>query len=231
MNEGWKEEYKALPKAGSHRLIDFEEASVVTDRPPAFPPQFLSVSGRKPYANMWVDLAPLVCVGRPEYRGIEVVGRLPLGIGLPSEELPSEEAQKAQYNVTIPLYSGLTGTKGIELIGATRSERIEVQHDQPAGECSEWEAWHNRRPGAPPTLIVTGKCKFPDESYQAKLRRREPQGINPKDLLLELIVTEEPGWEEMEPTLEVRYEEQTDFEYDTVTILPDVVTVPVKVAH
>jgi len=49
--------------------------------------------------------------------------------------------------------------------------------------------------------------------------------------LLELIVTEEPGWEEMEPTLEVRYEEQTDFEYDTVTILPDVVTVPVKVAH
>jgi hypothetical protein len=231
MNEEWKEEYKALPKAGSHRLIDFEEASVVTDRPPAFPPQFLSVSGSKPYANMWVDLAPLVCVGRPEYRGIEVVGRLPLGIGLPSEELPSEQAQKAQYNVTIPLYSGLTGTKGIELICATRSERIEVQHDPPAGECSEWEAWHDRRPGAPPTLIVTGKCKFPDESYQAKLRRREPQGINPKDLLLELIVTEEPDWEEMESTLEVRYEEQTDFEYDTVTILPDVVTVPVKVAH
>jgi hypothetical protein len=80
-------------------------------------------------------------------------------------------------------------------------------------------------------VIDLGKCKFPDESYQAKLRRRELQGINPKDLLLELIVTEEPGWEEMEPTLEVRYEEQTDFEYDTVTILPNVVTVPVKVAH
>jgi hypothetical protein len=180
---------------------------------------------------MWVDLAPLVCFGRPEYWGIEVVGRLPLGIGLPSEGPPSEEAQKAQYNVTISLYSGLTGTEGIELIGATRTQRIEVQHDPPVGECSEWEAWHNRRPGAPPTLIVTGKCKFPDESYQAKLRRREPQGINPKDLLLELIVTEEPGWEEMELSLEVRYEEQTDFEYDTVTILPDVVTVPVKVAH
>jgi hypothetical protein len=54
MNEEWKEEYEALPKAGSHRLIDFEQANVVTDRPPAFPPQFLMVSGSKPYANMWV---------------------------------------------------------------------------------------------------------------------------------------------------------------------------------
>jgi hypothetical protein len=60
-NEGWKEKYEALPKAGSHRLIDFEQANVVTDRPPAFPPQFLMVT----------------------------------------------------YDVTIPLYSGLTGTKGI----------------------------------------------------------------------------------------------------------------------
>jgi hypothetical protein len=28
MNEGWIEEYEALPKAGSHRLIDFERAEV-----------------------------------------------------------------------------------------------------------------------------------------------------------------------------------------------------------
>jgi hypothetical protein len=36
MDEGWKEDYEALPKAGSHRLIDFEQASVVTDRRPHF---------------------------------------------------------------------------------------------------------------------------------------------------------------------------------------------------
>ena len=36
MNEEWKEDYEALPKAGSHRLIDFDEARVVTDRPPHF---------------------------------------------------------------------------------------------------------------------------------------------------------------------------------------------------
>jgi hypothetical protein len=63
-----------------------------------------------------------------------------------------------------------------------------------------------------------------------ELRRRHPQGINPKDLLLELIVTEQRGWEEKETTLEARYEEQMDFEYETVTILnilPAGVTVPV----
>jgi hypothetical protein len=231
MNEGWKEDYEALPKAGSHRLINFEEASVVTDRPPAFPPQFLEVSGRKPYANMWVDLAPLAYVRHPEYWGIEVVGRLPLGIGLPSEELPSEEvlgeAQKAQYIVTIPLYSGITGTEGIELIGATRSERIEVRHEPTAGECSEWSAWRNLEPGGPVSLHVTGECRFPDTRYEIELRRREPQGINPKDLLLELIVTERRGWADEETTLTTHYSEQTDFEYETVTILPDGVVVPV----
>jgi hypothetical protein len=220
MNEGWIENYEALPKAGSHRLLDFEQASVVTNRPPAFPPQFLSVSGRKPHANMWVVLAPLVYVGRPEYWGIEVVGRLPMGIGLPSKKMAKEEAR---YNVSFPLYNGLTGTKGIEIIGATRSERIEVQHKQPAGECSNWSAWRNREPGGPMSLLVTGECKFPDDRYQVELRRRELQGINPKDLLLELIVTEKRGWTEPveETTLEARYEEQTDFEYETVTILPD----------
>jgi hypothetical protein len=30
MNEGWAQEYEALPKAGSHRLIDFDQAEVVT---------------------------------------------------------------------------------------------------------------------------------------------------------------------------------------------------------
>jgi hypothetical protein len=225
MNEGRIEEYEALPKAGSHRLIDFERAEVWgLDSDP--PQEFVAVSGRKPYANMWVDLAPLMYVGRPGYRGIEVVGRLPLGIGLPSEGQPSDEAQ---YNVTIPLY-GITGTEGIEIIGATRSERIEVPHEQTPGECSDWYAWRNREPGGPVILHVMGECRFPDTRYMVELRRRHPQGINPKDLLLELIVTEQRGWEEKETTLEARYEEQTDFEYETVTILnilPAGVTVPV----
>jgi hypothetical protein len=224
MNEGWIEDYEALPKAGSHRLIDFEEASVVTNRPPAFPPQFLSVSGRKPYANMWVDLAPLAHVGRPDYWSIEVVGRLPVGIGLPSEE--------AQYELSVPLY-GLTGTEGIEIIGATRSERIEVPHEQTAGECSNWYAEWNFQPPSTPYLEVWAECTFPNARYKVVLRRREPQGINPKDLLLERIVTELEGGADEETTLgrlDFGYVEEIrdhDLVPETVTILPDAVTVPV----
>jgi hypothetical protein len=33
---------------------------------------------------------------------------------------------------------------------------------------------------------------------------------------------------QVETTVEVSYQEETDFEYDTVTILPDGPTVPVK---
>jgi hypothetical protein len=175
---------------------------------------------------MWVDLAPLMYVGRLGYWGIEVVGRIPLG-GLPSEGLPSDEAQS---NVSIPLYSGITGTEGIAIISATLSVRIEVPHEQTPGECSDWYAWRNREPPGPVILFVTGECKFPDTRYMVELRRRHPQGINPKDLLLELIVTEQRGWEKKETTLEARYEEQTDFEYKAVNILnilPAGMTVPV----
>jgi len=164
---------------------------------------------------MWVDLAPQAYLGSPEYRGVEVVGRLPVGIRLPSE---------SQYELSILLY----GTDGIEIIGATHSERIEIQHEQTAGECSEWSAWRNLQPGGPVSLHVTGECKFPDTRDEIELRRREPQGINPKDLLLELIVTEQRGWADEETTLKAHYEEQTDFEYETVTILPDGVTVRVE---
>jgi hypothetical protein len=56
---------------------------------------------------------PLIYIQQPEYWGIEVVGCLP-GIGLP----------EAPYTISIPL-DGITGTKGIEVIGATRSEKRE----------------------------------------------------------------------------------------------------------
>ena len=80
----------------------------------SLPPQFiLTVSGEKPYANMEVELSPLIYIQRPEYWGIEVVGHLPGGIRLPV---------MTPYTVSLPL-AGLLGTKGIEIIGATRSER------------------------------------------------------------------------------------------------------------
>lgn len=105
---------QALPTPQSCRIIDFESAQVVTlrTRPPR---RVLTVSGQKPYFNMTVSLSPLVYIQQPEYWGIEVVGCLP-EVGLPAV---------APYVVSLDL-SGIIGTRGIEVIGASRSERIDV---------------------------------------------------------------------------------------------------------
>jgi hypothetical protein len=106
--------FAALPASESVRLIDFEEAQVnagiVNDT------FFLTVSGMKPYANMVVELSPVIYVRRPEYWRIEVIGYIPGGIGLPAE-MP--------YSVSIPL-AGITGTKGIEVVGANKEEKFDV---------------------------------------------------------------------------------------------------------
>jgi hypothetical protein len=125
VNDEHEEQLRAfqdLPKPASHSLIDFERAEVWSLATPAvlgFPPQFgLGVTGITPFLDMEVELVPLVFTRQPEYWGIEVVGRLRGGgeIGAAAVE---------PYAVSIPL-SGITGTKGVEVIGATRSEKIEV---------------------------------------------------------------------------------------------------------
>jgi hypothetical protein len=70
--------YEDLPMAASHRLIDFEQAEIVTLE--SDPPQYaLVVRGTKPYLNMKVKLVPLVYVRRPEYWGIEWSGAFAAG--------------------------------------------------------------------------------------------------------------------------------------------------------
>ena len=81
------------------------------------------MSGTKPYLNMRVELVSYVYVQQPDYWEIEVVGCLP-GIGLPAE---------APYTVALPL-AGVTGKRGIEVVGATRRLKIEVppRHEEDA---------------------------------------------------------------------------------------------------
>ncbi|MEU6714936.1 hypothetical protein ABZ897_26025 [Nonomuraea sp. NPDC046802] len=107
------EDFSSLPASQSSRLIDWDDVSI---HPGIVPGTFiLVVSGTKPYMNMSVQLVPLVYVRQPEYWGIEVVGTLP-GIGLPAT---------APYTVSLPL-DGVLGTKGIEVIGATRRKTFDV---------------------------------------------------------------------------------------------------------
>ena len=113
-------EVSALPAAESVKRIAFERAEVV----PGFvnDTYFLVVHGQAPCVNMKVMLSPLVYFMCPEYWGIEVIGYLRGGICLTAIK---------PYALTIPL-AGITGVKGIEVLGGNRSERFEVP-----GGCGE----------------------------------------------------------------------------------------------
>lgn len=114
-----------LPASSSEQPIDFEHAEVITLE--SFPPQLvLVVSGTKPYLNMDVTLRPVDFIRQPEYWTIEVIGRLPGGIGLPA---------LAPYTATLRL-EGRIGTQGIEVVGATRRQKIDVER-LPASEAVE----------------------------------------------------------------------------------------------
>ena len=96
-------------------------------------------------------------------------------------------------------------------------------------DCRNWYASHDHMPGKPKTLYVSGKCTFPTAGYSVELKPASPQGKNPKIYLLDKIVHKPTGnVQQVITTVDVRYEEKTDNEYDQVTILPEVVTVDVE---
>jgi len=114
------EEFVALKAASSVRIINFDKAEV---RPGFVPGTFiLIVSGEAPCANMEISLSPLIYVRCPDYWGIEVIGSLPGGFCLPAIK---------PFMLAIDL-AGITGSRGIEVIGANRSEKFEV-----SGGCDE----------------------------------------------------------------------------------------------
>jgi hypothetical protein len=95
------------------RLIDFAKCEI---RPGFLPDTYvLIVTGMKPFANMQVDLMPLIYIRQPDYWEIEVVGCL-RGIGLPV---------LTPYTVSLPL-DGVRGVYGVEVVGATRRKRLDV---------------------------------------------------------------------------------------------------------
>ncbi len=116
MAEGQLDALGALPAAKSCRLVDFEQAHIVT-LDETFPPQYvLVVIGTAPIFNLRVDLVPLIYVRRPEYWGIELVGCVSGTVLLPTER---------RFSVTLGL-AGVTGTQGVEVVGASTSQRLDV---------------------------------------------------------------------------------------------------------
>jgi hypothetical protein len=161
-------------------------------------------------------------VRQPEYWEIEVVGTL-RGVCLP---------QPTPYDVSLPVTATL-GSHGVEVVGATKRERIDIPaQPTPQGRCGNWTAWVDHQPPGPATLHVSGECVFPTGGFAVTLQRHSPQGINPRDLLLDKIVQPPTGPATTAITrVEVTYTEETDAGFDTVTILPDGDSIPVTETH
>lgn len=97
------------------------------------------------------------------------------------------------------------------------------------GKCSGWKAWHDRMPGSPATLHVTGECVFPDAGYKVRLVPRVPQGINPSIYIIDRVVEAPTGnVAHVVTTVNVHYTEETQARYESVDIQPDGVSIPVK---
>ena len=103
--------FDSLPFARACRRVDFDFVEV---REPAGASgsRLLLVSGVKAWADLRVTLEPLAFRETPEFRVIEVVGRL-TGSGVPA---------LVDFSVALPLET-VRGSKGIEIVGATKSER------------------------------------------------------------------------------------------------------------
>ncbi len=101
--------FESLPCAQACRRIDFDLIEV---REPMRGGRLLLVSGIKQWADLRVTLEPMAYREMPDFWAIEVVGRLAAS-GLPA---------LVDFCVALPLDS-FRGRRGIEVIGATKSER------------------------------------------------------------------------------------------------------------
>ena len=110
----------SAPEEAVNRLIDFERADAIT--PMIYPPQPRLVVSGVTNIPMEVQLVPLVYISQPQYWGIQVVGCLGGGESGPH---PSHPIAAIPYHVELDL-AGVTGTEGVEVIGATMTERLVV---------------------------------------------------------------------------------------------------------
>ena len=85
----------------------------------------LIVRGTAPCINMEVRLSPRIYIDCPQYWAIEVTGTLLGSICLPTMR---------PYIVSIPL-DGITGYRGIELVGAHQSNLVDV-----TGGCAQGQS-------------------------------------------------------------------------------------------
>ena len=71
----------------------------------------------------------------------------------------------------------------------------------------DWYAWNDLMPPKPDVFHVVGEVQVPNPGVKAILVPRNPQGINPKILLLDLLLVQRPGiWPQIVVWTQATYE-------------------------
>jgi hypothetical protein len=104
----------------------------------------------------------------------------------------------------------------------TEEGSIVTPPDEPRCTSKDWNAIHDHMPGPNKewATTVSGVVTAPTSGWSVDLRKHEPQGINPWDLLLDLICT--PPADSANDVLEdhnVEFVGPGEYEYLTVTVI------------
>lgn len=101
------------------------------------------------------------------------------------------------------------------------------------GQCSAWKAWIDAEPPGR-RLHVQGNCVYPTGGWTITLEKASPQGINPAVLILRKVAKPPQGQATQQvTTYEPTYDQKLGPEenYETVTIIPDNISISVEVVH
>jgi hypothetical protein len=112
----------SLSSVPSGRIIDFDIAEL--RKVPFQDSLYLWVEGQLPSSAVEAKLAPRIYHDRPDYWGIEVAV-----VTKPSSGVaPNAVGVSLKFERSIPL-TGITGIRGISVIGANQSRRIDISSE------------------------------------------------------------------------------------------------------
>ncbi len=115
---------RSLSSVPNTRIIDFEVAEL--RKVPFEDSLYLWVRGMLPLGDYEVELCPRVYHDCPEYWGIEVaVVKVPENANDAAVDTAQPGFEALVFERSIPL-DGITGSRGITVIGANQIERIEI---------------------------------------------------------------------------------------------------------
>lgn len=86
-------------------------------------------------------------------------------------------------------------------------------------QTKDWYAWIDMMPPRPYSFHVTGEVLVPNPGVDVILIPKEPQGINPDILLMDLFLHQKPGvWPEIVVWKPARYDKVGTVKYKQVDI-------------